>query len=137
MAPKRKREGISLQTKYAIIQAVEEKQKYSEIMKKFGLKSKANISRIMEKKKEIKDAFEQNINCQRKTLKTSPFEEVEIKLKNFIFKCNEKAIPINGPLLKEKAKEIALKMDCKNFEANNGWMDRFCKRNHILLKEIY
>ena len=137
MALKRKREAISLETKYAVIRAVEENQKYSEIMKKFGLKNKANISRILKRKSDIKKNFEENKNCKRKTLKTTPFENVEIELKNFLTVCNNKTVPVNGLFLKERAKEIAIKNGHEKFEATNGWMDRFCRRNQIFLKKVF
>jgi hypothetical protein len=54
------RKSIPLGDKYRIIQEVEKKTPYPEIMKTFGLKSKANISRILQQKENIIAAFEAN-----------------------------------------------------------------------------
>ena len=83
MASKQKRERINLETKYRIIQEVQKKTRYKEIVDLFGLRSKQNITRILQKKSKIIEAFEQNKNCTRKSLKSTLFEEIETELKHF------------------------------------------------------
>jgi centromere protein B len=43
-------------------------------------------------------------------------------------------IPINGPVLQEKATKIALSLKIENFKASNGWLDRFKKHHGITCK---
>ena len=40
-------------------------------------------------------------------------------------------IPVSGPLLCEKATQLAKKMNIKNFVASSGWRWRFCRRHGI------
>jgi hypothetical protein len=39
--------------------------------------------------------------------------------------------PINGPILREKANEIALRLRIDDFKASNGWLHRFKLRHDV------
>ena len=47
-------------------------------------------------------------------------------------------MPISGPILQEKALQIAKALDVSpdEFKASNGWLDRFKTRNGIKAKFI-
>ena len=60
---KRHREAINIETKYQILKLVAKGEKYSNIMKEFNLKNKANISVILKQKEEIMKAFEERNLC--------------------------------------------------------------------------
>jgi len=137
MMANRIRESIDIETKYQIIKLVEKKEKYASIMKQFNLKNKANISVIVKQKEEIIKAFEERSNSKRKSLKTTTYEDVEQNLLQFVGLCNNNNLPINGPIIKEKAKDIASRIGHSNFEASNGWLSRFCKRNSVHFKVIH
>ena len=49
-----------------------------------------------------------------------------------------KNVPISGPLLQEKAMQIAKALDVppSEFKASNEWLDRFKNRNGIKAKFI-
>ena len=40
-------------------------------------------------------------------------------------------VPISGPIMKIKAKELALKMGQSEFQCSTGWLERF-KQNYIV-----
>ncbi|GBO43455.1 Tigger transposable element-derived protein 4 [Araneus ventricosus] len=42
-----------------------------------------------------------------------------------------KKIPVSGPMIQHKAKELADTLGIENFSASNGWRDRFRIRNNI------
>ncbi len=46
-------------------------------------------------------------------------------------KCNNKGIPVNTILLKEKAIEFSEKYDIKKFKRSNGFIQRFSKKEVI------
>ncbi|GBL60737.1 hypothetical protein AVEN_153776-1 [Araneus ventricosus] len=64
-------------------------------------------------------------NRKRKTLKSSPFEELENFMLQWFNEVRSTNIPINGPVLKEKPIEIASKLGIQGFFASNSWIDRF------------
>ena len=82
-------------------------------------------------------AFEERSNSKRKSLKTTTYEDVEQNLLQFVGLCNNNNLRINGPIIKEKAKDIASRIGHSNFEASNGWLSRFCKRNSVHFKVIH
>ncbi|UYV80020.1 PDC2 [Cordylochernes scorpioides] len=46
-------------------------------------------------------------------------------------------LAINGNILKEKAILLALKMGQYNFEASNGWLEKFKARRNIAFKRLH
>ena len=48
----------------------------------------------------------------------------------------EKRLPLAGTLIKRKAIQFAAALGHHDFQANNGWIDKFKKRHHIVQKVI-
>ncbi|GBM23163.1 hypothetical protein AVEN_147080-1 [Araneus ventricosus] len=42
-----------------------------------------------------------------------------------------KKIPVSGPMIQHKAKELADALGIENFSASDGWLERFRIRNNI------
>jgi hypothetical protein len=53
-----------------------------------------------------------------KRMKTSEYSDTETSLVNWFIQCRDLNIPINGPILKEKAQLFATKLGHKQFEAS-------------------
>ncbi|UYV63225.1 PDC2 [Cordylochernes scorpioides] len=51
--------------------------------------------------------------------------------------ANAMKLAINGNILKEKAILLALKMGQDNFEASNGWLEKFKARRNIAFKRLH
>ncbi|GBO27799.1 hypothetical protein AVEN_123473-1 [Araneus ventricosus] len=47
-----------------------------------------------------------------------------------------KKIPVSGPMIPHKAKELADALGIENFSASNGWLDRFRIRNNITFRSL-
>ena len=43
---------------------------------------------------------------------------------------------LNGPILSEKARQLALELDDKDFKTSNGFTDRFKERHGIIFKTV-
>ncbi|UYV80373.1 TIGD6 [Cordylochernes scorpioides] len=65
------------------------------------------------------------------------FPEIEEALFRWIRQANAMKLAINGNILKEKAILLALKMGQDNFEASNGWLERFKARRNIAFKRLH
>ena len=46
-------------------------------------------------------------------------------------------VPISGPIMKIKAKELALKMGHSEFQCSTGWLERFKQRHSIVFRRCY
>jgi len=51
-------------------------------------------------------------------------------------KTREKNLPVSGPTLQEKAKQLAEVHGLNDFKASNGWLEKFRKRDNISFKSI-
>ncbi|GBN33763.1 Tigger transposable element-derived protein 6 [Araneus ventricosus] len=47
-----------------------------------------------------------------------------------------KKIPVSGPMIQHKAKELADALGIENFSSSNGWQDRFRIRNNITFQSL-
>ena len=72
-----------------------------------------------------------NRNKKSKRIKTSKIEKLNEIVLKFIQSSNATKVPINGPLIKGFALEIKDKMNLNNFEASNGWLEKFIERYDI------
>ncbi|XP_067124038.1 uncharacterized protein [Centruroides vittatus] len=68
---------------------------------------------------------------KRKKMKSTPYEELENVLTEWLKEAKEHRLPMNSNLLKEKALDIATKLGMNDFKASNGWIDRFKQRNAL------
>lgn len=139
MSNKRKRNSIDIETKYKIIKDVEMKRPYKEITNEYNLKDTSNISRILQIKDKIISEYEANKNLKKKSLKTSKYPILEIKLKTFVEDCNASGINISRPIMIETAQEIATNLQIQDFKGSKGskgHIHNFIKRNNIIKEKI-
>lgn len=74
--------------------------------------------------------------CKRKRMRTSNFEDVEVVLIKWFKNVRSNNIFVSGNILKEKALEIANELNVENFNASNGWIERFKERHGLSFKKI-
>ncbi|KAF4528878.1 hypothetical protein B566_EDAN017099 [Ephemera danica] len=99
----------------------------SEIAKKYEL----NLSTISMIYKNREKVLTNNSSIKRAYVSKPQFEELEQELNKFVDECKDANIPINGPILKEKAKTLALKLGYGEFRCSSGWLTKFKKRYNV------
>mgnify|MGYP001799722186 CR=1 FL=1 len=55
---------------------------------------------------------------------------------NGFVKVRDEGLPVNGPVLKEKAIKYAEELGIENFKASNGWFERWKSRHEISFKTV-
>jgi hypothetical protein len=80
-----------------------------------------------------KNVFKSN----RKKLRNGAYPKLEESLKQWITFVWDNKIPLTGPIIKEKAKDLAKISGIQNFEASDGWLSNFRSRNDILFQKIH
>lgn len=132
--PKRKINVLSLSDKFKIINAFESGKSRCEIRSEFGL-PESSYYKIIKFKDSIKSQCSEG-HGKIKRIRLSEFPDVEKCLLEWIKQTLDKNIPIDGPLLKQKSQDFALKLGVENFSASNGWLEGFKKRNDISFKKV-
>ena len=90
---------------------------------------------------ELKSEKLGNLSKKRKTLKTSPFEELEKILYEWFKQARAAKIPINGSILKEKALETSLDLKYRisghpTVRWNNSRRGIICLASFYLVKQM-
>jgi hypothetical protein len=93
----------------------------------------STLSKIMLSKEKITHA---KCKCgaqakKSKNMKLGANDELEKILLEWFQQMRSDNVPINGPILREKANEITLRLNIDNFKASNGWLHRFKLRQDV------
>ena len=110
-----------------------------DVLPKIGLRDAAarlNVShsalnRILKDRSNIERATMENETSSRKRKRAWKEEVVDKALKEWFLQVRKKDARINGPLLRQKAEDLAKKMGKDKFVATEGWFQRWKKRENI------
>ena len=137
MSVKRKRNDLSLSDKYEAVKLLDKKISQVEISKQLGC-SQSQVCRIASKREEIRIRYESNeSNPERKRQRSGKAEDVEGALSQWFNNARARDIPVSGPILAEKAKDLAKHLNREDFNPTNGWLSRWKERHNIVYKRIH
>uniref|UniRef100_A0A8C4SEN5 HTH CENPB-type domain-containing protein n=1 Tax=Erpetoichthys calabaricus TaxID=27687 RepID=A0A8C4SEN5_ERPCA len=115
-----------------LLKAVDQKQKTkTEICKDFDI-ANSTLSTIIKKREQITEMFERS---KFEPERTAKHEDLETALLVWFKQARSQNAPISGPLMLERSNELAKQMGI-TFSANPGWLERYKKRNGIVLKNV-
>jgi hypothetical protein len=92
--------------------------------------------------KNIVNAFESGNNRSTQKLKSSNYENLDKAVYKWFVKVRDEGLPVNGPILKEKAIKYAEELGIENFKLQsikcrtNGWFERWKGRHEISFKTV-
>ena len=131
------RQLLTLKQKVEIEEQYEkDKNSVRDLAKRFNI-SKTQAANIIKKRSELKDKWYRGVNQNQKRLSLKGHSHtLDEKVYEWFGKIRSKGIPISGPILKNKAREIAEKIGYVNFQASDGWLQRFRHRHDITFKSI-
>lgn len=130
---KRIQNSIDIKTKLLILQDVDKREiNKSAIAEKYKI-PKSTLSTIIKNR----DQIEKNVAFgsfvpTTKRMRTANFEDVEHELLEWFNHIRSSNLPISGPIIQSKAKEIATMFGIENFDCSSGWLWRFKKRHGIV-----
>jgi hypothetical protein len=78
-----------------------------------------------------------NSNPDRKRQRSGKASNVEAALTTWFIDARTRDIPISGPILEEKAKDLAQALQQPDFNATSGWLSRWKTRNNIVYKRLH
>ncbi|XP_036320191.1 tigger transposable element-derived protein 4-like [Rhagoletis pomonella] len=135
MAPKKKL--LSIKEKMEIINVFEkEKLSVRGIAKRFNI-GKTQAAEINKNKEKIRSKWESGSNVhQKRSFLKEGGSDIDRMCFDWFAKARSQKIPISGPILKAKAMEIAGKLGVPNFNASDGWLNKWRLRNNVSFKCI-
>ena len=109
-----------------------------EIMNLHGFKcGKTQVQNILKRKNEWIEQYAQNVPLSRKRkLRKTGNEEINHKVYEWFEEAIDRMIPVNGPMLQQKAVEIARELSITEFKGSNGWLESFRKRHSISFGKV-
>lgn len=132
MSQKRKR--LTIKEKVELLNVCEkEKLSARKAAEKFGL-GKTQVSDILRDKNSILLEYEKNGNMESK--RKFPRTVIDEVVYKWFSQMRAKNMPISGPLIQEKALEVAEVHNIGNFSASNGWLEKFRSRHAITYKSV-
>ena len=130
----------NIEKKAEIIEKLRKGSSVTHLAKEYGV-AKSTICNFKLKAGAILGAVASTFNGpgKRKTLKGSVLPNMEKHLYKWFLEQRHRNSPINGTILKEKAKHLFGKYEgasARSFNASDGWLQRFRKRFGIRLLKI-
>ena len=135
-----KRHELTLEQKVSLIKDNSDGNGLSvrKLAEKYAI-SKSSVANILNRREEYQHDYLTNSNKDSKRkLKDETGKHVDEVLFEWFTAQRAKHIPISGPLLQEKARQIAEELGNLpgEFKASNGWLEKFRKRHLILHRQI-
>ncbi|XP_066146779.1 tigger transposable element-derived protein 6-like [Euwallacea fornicatus] len=97
---------------------------------------KSQAAEILQKKEKFRKMWQSGDSLGQKLnrLKNVP-QKIDKECLDWFSRIRSQNIPISGPLIKAKAKEIACRLKYEQFSASNGWLEKW-RRHNISFKSI-
>lgn len=130
----RKRKHLTLENKVQIIKRHKEGRSVKALQHEYQC-GQTQIYSIIKQQDDILATYESNSSRSSHSLghkaRNSSFSKVNDSLYDWYRLACSKNIYPDGPVLKEKAIEIADKLGVEGFKASNGWLEKWKKRHFI------
>ncbi|KAI1697062.1 tc5 transposase DNA-binding domain-containing protein [Ditylenchus destructor] len=126
------RRVLTLQKKKEILDAHEQEKSWVKLSKQFDLPD-STIRTIVSNKHKIISALDEGSEAKRTKVCSAKHPELESATVSWLKSARNQNIELSGPLIKEKAKELAERLNIKDFEASNGWLSNLKQRHSITL----
>ena len=133
-----KEKRLSLVEKYKAITELESGTKPSKVAEKYGVpRNTISTWLLPENKEKIKSAFHfGEVGTKRKNIRVGQNENLEKALSDWFKRMRMNNLPISGIILKEKAISYARELQVEEFQASNGWFERWKNRFNVSFKTI-
>ena len=120
MATKRKHHEATLKVKYEALKELEKGRPNKDVANQFSIPG-STLATWKKNKEKFFEAF-QNLSLKRQRVKTETYEKLNEALLNWFTSMCGNNIPINGPILVEKAHEFAKTFNYNNSTVSNRWL---------------
>ena len=122
--------------KYKALQKIEAKSTKKSVTEKYGVKNNT-ISTWIPNKRKFFEAYESGqVNLSRKKLKKSDNKDLDEAVFTWLKNAHSNNIPVTGIIIKEKALSLAKSLELTDFQASDGWLDKWKQRYNVTFKTV-
>ncbi|XP_066436400.1 tigger transposable element-derived protein 6-like [Eleutherodactylus coqui] len=132
---KRKLCILTLRDRISVIKENEAGRSQRDLAKEFNC-SKTQIQATLANREHYLRQWQENVNENSKRRRWQPFEDVNKAVLDWLYHARSEHFPISGPMLQEKALQIASQLGLHHFHASNGWLNKFRTRHNIIFHPI-
>ncbi|KFM61198.1 Major centromere autoantigen B, partial [Stegodyphus mimosarum] len=132
---KHKLKALNLETRMKVIEDAAAGLSQRKLAEKYEC-SKTQIHKILQKKEIIKEKWRKNANRNTKKETFQPYREINDLTLAWVEWARTQNISINGRYLREIASSYAKHLKIEKFSASTGWLEKFCRRNNIVFKNV-
>lgn len=136
MATRGKYKALSISTKVAILEDVAKGHSRREIAEKYGVTKSTLATFIANKDKILESQDKENFDGRRKRMRTSAYPDVEEAVLEWIRDMRSRNLPLSGPIVCEKARVFAERLNVPDFICSDGWLSRFKSRHNLVFKAV-
>jgi hypothetical protein len=138
MIEPKKRKSFSIQEKMDILAQVDANKETRVALAARLRIAPSTLNTIVKSRKDIEKFYAQcgRFSNQRKSLKQSPFEELESLLATWFKQAGGSNAVISGILLRKKALHIATRLGIEDFKVSSGWINCFKHRHSVVYKTV-
>lgn len=129
-----KRRVLTIASKVDIIRRLQNGVKKADLGREFGLAS-SSLCSIWANREKILNTFAQN-GSKLKRIRKPLRKDLDDALYSWYVEQKINNELVNGPLLRSKAKELAILAGYTDFLCSTGWVDRFKARHDIVFGKI-
>lgn len=131
-----KRKVLSLKLKRAILDEVRRNVKKTDIARKYDI-AQSTLSTIIKNAGKIDAVLDDDVGGgDRKRIRGATYPDVEAALYKWFVDARAKNIPLSGPLMLQKARDLGFALHHDDFQPGTGWLQRFKDRHDIKCKNI-
>lgn len=131
--PPKERTTLLLPEKIQIIQDYESGVTTSQrkLADKYNI-SKSAVADMLKNRQLLKEHYELNANTKRKRFNTnSKFADINEVVWQWFRTARDNGIQMSGPMIQEKALQVAQELNVKDFKGSNGWLHSWKSRYNI------
>jgi len=125
---------LTLAQRVDVIERLNRNESQTSIATAFGI-NQSQISRIQKNKDKIIKEWQPNSNLDRKRKCVGKSEDIEEAPVRWFSQARSRQLPVSGPLLMEKADQLAHGLGIIDLKATNGWLEKWKTRNTIEFKK--
>ncbi|XP_053146016.1 uncharacterized protein LOC128342591 isoform X2 [Hemicordylus capensis] len=131
-----RRNTLSLGAKIGILNQIRQlpRMSHRDLAKHLGL-PKSTVSDLLRKQNQLWDEWQQNANPERKRKRKGKDADVEDALLRWFEAARASDVLISGPVLAQKARQIAEALGRPEFNPSDGWLQRWKWRNNISFRK--